>query len=230
MGKSPIDECIKIHSDVDCFLVVLKNPLVLRGIFYCYLYSVHESLIDTIQYYISLSEADQQLVRTLFREQSLNKGAYFLKEGQVCRYLGFIHTGLIRYSNNKDGEEVISEFGKEGNFVCNYESFLDQSPSGRNIQAIEPTLLLAISFSDLQEFYRKVPGGERFGRLAIEKIYVDTIKLVTSLYTDTPEERYLKFLEYYPDLQQRIPQYYISSYVGVKPQSLSRIRKRMADK
>jgi CRP-like cAMP-binding protein len=191
---------------------------------------MHERLIHTILSFIPLQAGDEQLVRALFREETLEKGGYFLREGQACRYLGFINTGLIRYYHNKDGEEMISDFGREGNFVCNYESFIDQSPSHINIQAIEPTQLLTISSGDLQAFYRKVPGGERFGRLAIERVYVDAIKLVRSLYTDTPEERYLKFMHYYPDLQQRIPQYYISSYVGVKPQSLSRIRKRMAAK
>lgn len=188
---------------------------------------MHQNLITTIQYFVPLSEDEQLLIRQLFKEKTFNKGDYFLKEGQICQHVGFIQKGLVRYYINKEGEDMIYGFGQEGNFVCSYESFLDQSPSTKNIQAIEDTTMLTISYSDLQRFYTGIRGGEKFGRLVAEQIFVESVKQISSLYTDPPELRYRKFLEMYPDLQQRIPQYHISSYVGVKPQSLSRIRKRI---
>jgi hypothetical protein len=115
----------------------------------------------------------------------------------------------------------------EGYFACNYESFLDHSISSKNIQFIEDGTLLMISHAGLQQFYSDIKGGERFGRLIAERIFVESVKQISSLYTDPPELRYRKFIDTYPDLQQRLPQYHISSYVGVKPQSLSRIRKRI---
>ena len=87
-----------------------------------------------------------------------------------------------------------------------------------------------ISFNDLQDFYREVEYGERFGRQGIEQVFLNAISQVTSFYADTPEVRYSKFLSDFRDIVQRIPQYYIASYVGIKPQSLSRIRKRIAGK
>ena len=115
----------------------------------------------------------------------------------------------------------------EGYFACNYESFLDHSISTKNVQCIEDSTLLMITHAGLQQFYSDIKGGERFGRLIAEHIFVESVKQISSMYSDPPELRYRKFLESYPELLQRIPQYHISSYVGVKPQSLSRIRKRI---
>jgi CRP-like cAMP-binding protein len=186
------------------------------------------NLTDTMGRIVALSEAEKQFVQSVFKEKICRKGEFFLREGQVCKEVGFIKQGLVRYFINNEGEEMIYDFGKEGDFVCNYESFLDRSPSNKNIQFIEDTVLLSISYDNLQLFYREVSGGEKFGRIICEHIFVDAIRKITSLYAHEPAQRYLDFVQSYPDLQQRIPQYYISSFVGVKPQSLSRIRKRLA--
>jgi hypothetical protein len=84
-----------------------------------------------------------------------------------------------------------------------------------------------ISYDDLQKFYQEVSHRERFGRIGIEQVFINVIRQVKSLYTDKPQIRYQKFMQAYFDISQRIPQYYIASYVGVKPQSLNQIRKRL---
>lgn len=185
-------------------------------------------LIHNIKSIISLSEGEEERIRTIFKMKFYRKGDYLLKEGQICKEVGFINEGLVRYFINKDGEELIYDFGRAGNYTCNYQSFLDKSVSTKNIQCIEDTVLLSISFDHLQLLYEKVKEGQKFGRIICEQIYVDSLDKITSLYNDTPENRYIQFTKLYPDLQQRIPQYYISSFVGIKPQSLSRIRKRIA--
>ncbi|HXL55672.1 MAG TPA: hypothetical protein VN958_05410 [Chitinophagaceae bacterium] len=118
---------------------------------------------------------------------------------------------------------------KENNFVCNYESFLPQTPSTKIIQALEDCEMLLISFADLQIFYKSIAQGERFGRLVIGQVFIQLLQDLSSFYTDTSEYRYGKFIKEHPNLQQRISQYHIASYVGVKPQSLSRIRKRISN-
>ncbi|MCS3798648.1 Crp/Fnr family transcriptional regulator [Niastella sp. OAS944] len=188
---------------------------------------MHESLINRIQQFVPLSDTEKELIRQLFKVKTFARGEYFLKEGQICQHVGFIQKGLVRYYINKEGEELIYGFGMEGYFACNYESFLDHSISTKNIQFIEDSTLLMITHAGLQQFYSDIKGGERFGRLIAEHIFVESVKQISSLYSDPPELRYRKFLESYPELLQRIPQYHISSYVGVKPQSLSRIRKRI---
>ena len=185
-------------------------------------------LLQTIRSYVPLSAIDEGIVRELFRQKVYQKGEHLLQAGQVCRSIIFIGKGLVRYYVNNDGEEKTNYFNQEGQFVCDYTSFLPQAPSSVNIQALEETTIWAVSSEGIQRFYREVGGGERFGRLAIEQVFVSVINQVISLYTDPPEVRYRKFLSAFPDLGQRIPQYYIASYVGVKPQSLSRIRKRIA--
>jgi CRP-like cAMP-binding protein len=167
-------------------------------------------LLKAIKHYIPLSAKDEATIHALFKQKTLKKGEHLLEAGHICRYVFFIESGLVRYYTTSDGEE--------------------QSASTVNIQALEDTVVWMISYAGLQKLYQTVEHGERFGRLAIEQVYVTAISQITSLYTDSPEVRYHKFLTSYPDIRQRIPQYYIASYVGVKPQSLSRIRKRIAAK
>jgi CRP-like cAMP-binding protein len=191
---------------------------------------VMKSLIDAIKRYVSVSEADEKVIDRLFHKKSFKKGEHLLEAGNVCRYVIFIETGLVRYYINQDGEEKTTYFNKESEFVCDYMSFLPQAPAWQNIQALEDTVVWVISHRDLQQFYKDVANGERFGRLGVEEVFVQAIMQIGSLYADPPDVRYTKFVTTFPHLVQRVPQYYIASYVGVKPQSLSRIRRRLAGK
>ena len=186
------------------------------------------SLFSYLTQIIKLSDDDRKIAQQLFHKKELKRNDFFLLEGQTCRQVGFINKGLMRYYINHNGEEKTYAFGQENCFVSNYESFIPQTPSLQNIQALEDSEVLTISYLDLQQFYNKVPQGERFGRIAIEHVFTDTLKDLNSFYTDTAEQRYEKFVTKYPDIQQRVPQYHIASFVGVKPQSLSRIRKRIS--
>lgn len=189
-----------------------------------------EALIRAIRHFITLSPEEVLRVQELFVHRHINAGEYFLREGQVCRDVAFIEKGLLRYYIVTNGEEQILHFGRENDFACSYPSYLPQTPAVTNIQAVEDTDLYTISRENMDLFYREIKEGERFGRMALELVFVWVMEQMNSMYTDTPEERYLNFIATYPDLGQRLPQYHIASYVGVKPQSLSRIRKRMAER
>lgn len=188
------------------------------------------ALIDKIKHIVPVSENDEKLIGSLFEPLHLEKGAYFVHQGQVCQQVGFIQTGLIRYFVNQDGDEKIYSFGLENDFVCDYESFLSKAPCHRAVQAIEDSSLVVIRWGNLQRLFAELTHGEKFGRVAIEQVFVQTMRQLVSLYTDSPELRYQTFLDEYPTLPARISQYHIASYVGVKPQSLSRIRARWAGK
>ena len=179
------------------------------------------SLLYSIQNLITLSPTERDIVTSLFKEKFYKKGDFFLTEGQICRQVGFVAKGLMRYYINHDGEEKTYAFSQENNYVCNYESFLPQSPSSKIIQALEDSHVFVISHDDLQILYANVREGERFGRIAIETVFVQLLQDITSFYIETPEIRYERFIKNHADLQQRISQYHIASYVGVKPQSLS---------
>lgn len=187
-----------------------------------------DNLLYSLQNLITLSPDEIGIVKSLFKEKKYKKGDFFLEEGRICKYVGFVAKGLMRYYINHDGEEKTYEFSQENEFVCNYESFLPQKPSSKIIQALEDSDVLIISHADLQSFYANVREGERFGRIAIEVVFLQLLQDLSSFYTETPELRYERFLKSHADLQQRISQYHVASYVGVKPQSLSRIRKRIS--
>lgn len=185
-----------------------------------------ELLLENIRTYVPVSAADEKIISELFHKKIIQKDDHLLEAGQVCRRLMFIEKGLVRYYQFNNGEAQTHYFNKEGEWVCDYKSFLPKAPTTLNIQALEDTTIWTISYDDLQTFYQEVKYGERFGRLGIEYVFIEITKQIASLYSDKPDVRYKKFMQVYFDIAQRIPQYHIASYVGVKPQSLSRIRKR----
>ncbi len=189
---------------------------------------MHEFLLDKIRQIIDLDKGAEEFITTSFKELRIKKGDHFLKEGEPNLLLGFIAKGLVRiYITKKGDEQSCIDFSKEGEFITVYESFLQKGISTQSIQAIEGTSLLVINNQDLQYFYQSIHNGDKLGRMVIEKRFIELAKQLHSIYLHNSEQRYLHFVNTYPDLLQRIPQYYISSFVGVKPQSLSRIRKRL---
>lgn len=187
-------------------------------------------LCRTLSAFINLSHKEKALIHSLFKVVVFKKNDFFLRQGEVCNILGFVNEGIFRYYIDQDGEDKTYNFAAEGDFICNYESMIKQIHSPKHIQAIETGEVLIISKTDLQRFYTEVRDGNLFGRIHMENVYAETIRHLISQYTETAEHRYLKFLKNHPTLNQRIPQYYIASYIGVKPQSLSRIRKRLTEK
>lgn len=185
-----------------------------------------QNLIKKIRGYIELSKEEEQFISSLFKSKSLAKGEHFLLAGDLCRETGFIESGVFRFYINTGERDATYYFAAENEFICDYPSFLPQRPSDKNIQALEPAEIRVIGFEDLQRFYRQVRSGERFGRLIAEEIFVDSIQQLASFYQDKPPVRYENFVRRFPQLVQRLPQYHIASYVGIEPQSLSRIRRR----
>jgi CRP-like cAMP-binding protein len=186
----------------------------------------YETLFTVIRHFIPLAPAEETLLAQLFVAEQVPKGGFFLRQGEVSRKVAFVVEGVFHNFRSRDGQEHSFYFGREREFIGDYSSFLPAQPAVHAIQALEPARLLTISYDNLQRLYRELEQGERFGRLVAEMLFVDVLGQLASFYEETPEERYARFVRLYPDLQQRIPQYYIASYVGVKPQSLSRIRSR----
>jgi len=118
------------------------------------------------------------------------------------------------------------EFSKEGEFVAEYQSLIQKNQSIQSIQAIEDTYMLVMTSDDLQNLYTNTKNGDKIGRIVIEHRFNVLVNQLMSIYMHSPDLRYLHFIETYPEIVQRVPQYHIAAYVGVKPQLLSRIRKR----
>ena len=184
------------------------------------------NLIEKLRSYIEFSEDEERFIDNVFKSKRFAKGEHFLLAGDVCREAAFVESGVFRSYINADERDATYYFAAENEFICDYPSFLPQLPSYINIQALEDAEIRAINFDDLQRFYREVNFGERFGRLIAEEIFIDAIQQLSSFYQDNPAVRYRNFVHRFPQLVQRLPQYYIASYVGIEPQSLSRIRRR----
>lgn len=189
-----------------------------------------QNLIEKLRTYIDFNEDEERFIEDVFKVKDFAKGEHFLLAGDVCCEAAFIETGVFRFYINTDERDATYYFASENEFICDYPSFLPQLPSFMNIQALEAAVIRAISFDDLQRFYREINFGERFGRLIAEEIFVDSIQQLASFYRDKPAVRYQNFVHRFPQLVQRLPQYYIASYVGIEPQSLSRIRRRFLSK
>ena len=189
---------------------------------------MHDDLLNLFNQIAKLDKSEIEFIKRSFKFHYLSKGEFFLKSGEISEYIGFLQRGLIRYFVYKDEEESTFEFTKEKEFVGDYQSFNKRTISVQNIQAIEDCEMLVINYSDLQKLFNVIKNGNLIGRLIVEHRFEIMVNQLLAVYMQNHEERYKRFINQYSGLFQRIPQYLIASYVGVKPQSLSRIRKRIA--
>jgi CRP-like cAMP-binding protein len=164
-----------------------------------------ESLRTQLQGLIPLTDADYAAFIAALQPMQLAKKELLLREGEVCREVAYVERGGLRYFYNVDGEERTGQFFFEGSWYADYDSFLDQKPSRQSIEAIEPARLWLLPRADL---YR----GSRARSAA--------------LLNQTPAERYEQLLRTRPELVQRVSQRLLATYLGIKPESLSRIRGR----
>lgn len=172
---------------------------------------------------------DEKIFAHYFQQKILEKDDHFVKEGEICKGVAFIEKGLVMYYNiSESGQEVVCDFAKENQWFTQYESFIRQSPSHLSIKAIEPTEIQFLSFHAAQQINVEIPGFELFTRKIIEEVFFASLTRSKELQVLRAEQRYARFAKENPGLIQRVPQYYIASFLGIAPQSLSRIRKNNA--
>ena len=158
--------------------------------------------------------------------RNIRKGNLILEPGEVGDRVSFINSGLIRMFHLIDGKEFIHAFFHENCYYSDYESFLSRKPSTRYSEALEDCELIEMNYDDLQHLYATMPECERAGRKVAEELFVMLSNKTSSFMMKTPADRYFEFLEQYPSLPQRVPQYMIASCLGITPEALSRIRNR----
>lgn len=189
---------------------------------------MHKSLFEVFEQLIVLSDQERQIITEIFKPLELKKGAFFSEMGKLNKRVGFLVEGLVYYYVLKGEDESITDFTKEGEFVSEYHTFINQTTATQSIKAVEDCKFLVMDYNAIQRLYNEIKEGNKFGRLVLEHRFGIVVNQLLSLYIHSPEERYLFFLRNYPDLAQRVPHYLIAAFIGVKPQSLSRIRKRLA--
>ncbi|WP_345213919.1 Crp/Fnr family transcriptional regulator [Mucilaginibacter gynuensis] len=159
--------------------------------------------------------------------KALKKKDLLLEAGQTCNFIVFVNAGVLReysYQNNKD---TTVDFVADGQFTSDYQSFIMQTPSKQYLEALTDIEMLIFKKEDINTLYDKYKVWERFGRLIIEQIFCIAEAKRKKIISDSHEEQYRAFAAAYPQIVQQVPQYYIASYLGLTPEHLSRLRKKV---
>tara|TARA_B100000795_G_C22719802_1_gene406955 strand:- start:339 stop:908 length:570 start_codon:yes stop_codon:yes gene_type:complete len=185
-----------------------------------------KSYLDQIA---SISHIDWLFFTSKLQRRIIPKKVVFLKANEIENHISFIESGVVRLFIPKEDpeKEITFGFSFKNQFVSAYDSFLTKTPSIYQLQALTETTLLSITHEDLQLVYKNTHIGNIIGRLTAERLFLIKSKREQSLLNLSAEERYLKLFKERPELLKVIPLKYISSYIGVTAQALSRIRKRL---
>ena len=188
---------------------------------------MHEALLNNFRRFASISMDDARAIEALFSYRRFRKRQYIVQEGDIVRFESYIVLGLTRtYEVDADGREHVLQFGFEDWWVGDLYSFLTETPSRYAIDCLEDTDILQISRSNLEELYVRAPVLERCFRILVQNAFIATTRRVAASLTKPAAEQYADFLTQYHQLAGRIPDRQIASYLGITPQSLSRIRSR----
>jgi CRP-like cAMP-binding protein len=180
---------------------------------------------------VQLTDEEFTLVTTFFIPKKVRKKQYLLQAGDVCKAIAFVSDGCLRsYTIDDKGEEHIVQFAIDGWWISDLQSMLTGQPATMNIDALEDSQMLLLERSSQEKLCRALPQVEHFFRLLLEGNYNAARMRISDLISSSAEDRYLHFLKKYPDIVQRVPQSQIASYLGITPQSLSRIRKELSEK
>jgi CRP-like cAMP-binding protein len=188
-----------------------------------------ELFSEKIRQQISITDEEFEYCKTLFIPKKLRKRQYLLQEGDVCRYTAFVEKGMLRtFTVDEKGNEPILQFSFEGWWIADLLSFFTEEPSIYNIEALENCELLLITKPSWNQLLEKVPAFERYFRILIQNNLIATQRRLMSSLSESAEEKYKKLIENFPDCLHRVPQHMIASYLGITPETLSRIRGQLA--
>ncbi|WP_029282288.1 Crp/Fnr family transcriptional regulator [Pedobacter sp. R20-19] len=186
---------------------------------------MYSQLYNHIKKFVSLSSGEEEILAALLKTVSVNKKAFLLEQGQMCKANYFVVKGCIRlYFIDIKGAEQTTQFAIENWWLSDLTSFLFQKPSEFFIQAAETTEVIAIAHHHYEEMFTQLPKLERYFRLVLQKSHQAAQMRIRYLYSMTAEERYHHFNASFPEFVQRIPQYMLASYLGFTPEFLSKIR------
>lgn len=177
---------------------------------------------------IDLNDQDVSILEKHVKVRKYLKNQYIVQQGDVCKFESFIVSGCAKtFFIDPEGNEHVAMFAIENWWTADLGSFIAQAPADYNVQCLENTTVVQFSFDDLQYLYTAIPQLERFFRLIIQNAYVASQKRLVQNFSLSAKERYLFFQKQYPEIEQRVPQYLIASYLGITKQFLSKIRSEL---
>lgn len=187
-----------------------------------------QPLIEHFKNYIPLDEEEKQLFEGRVTQRNIKRRQMILQESFVCKHYSFVVKGCFRmYGVDAKGAEHNIQFAAEGDWISDIGSFHTGKPSKLFIEAVEPSIILQIEKQDLYFLYRSVPKLDRIFKVIVENKFVELQNHVLQNISSTAQERYVNFLEQYPQLAQRLPNTQIASYIGITPEFLSKIRSEL---
>jgi len=184
-----------------------------------------QAIRQAIAQFHELSESEWTTFAQKLQLKTFKKGEYLIREGQIENAIYFINKGSTRNYFLKDGKEFTVDFQFKGDFVTAYYSFITREPSSIFIEWLEEAEVVVVTHQSLIQFYKEYHNGEKIGRLMAEFQYVKRLRKEMDFLSYTAEERYVQLMEKNPQLIQQISVKHLSSYLGIQPESLSRIRK-----
>jgi CRP-like cAMP-binding protein len=189
---------------------------------------MYEQLAKSIAEKVKLTEAEFELCKTFFIPKKIRKKQTLLLQGEICTYNAFIEKGILRsYTTDEKGHENVMQFAFEGWWITDLSSFLLGAQSTYTIEAVEDSELLLLTGLAREELMNAIPAFERYQRLLLQNAYIALQSRVNAALTSTAEEKYTQLSLAYPAIIARIPQHMIASYLGLTPETLSRVRKQI---
>lgn len=189
---------------------------------------MQNELISTIRKDVDISDAAADYILSYFKEKKYKRGATLLQAGEVAHEVFFVVRGALhQFYIDEAGNERTCNFTFENEFVTDLESFSQQTRSPSSIKTLTETTCMTIRCVDLVVLLRESPVINEFFRLLVERIAAVSIRRTKSLLSFSPEKQFNDLIEEKPEILQRVPQRYIAQYLGIAPESLSRIKKRL---
>lgn len=186
-------------------------------------------IIKNISRFIQLTPEEEKIFVSHLHVKRVKKKQYIVQPGFVCKYRSYIIQGALRaYLSCNDGQEYTIGLAIEDWWIGDYVSYLNQEPATQFVEAVEDSIIIQLGYEDEQQLYEEIPKFERFFRIMAQRSGVALQKRMLWNLSKTAEERYEKFIAFYPLFLQRFPQYIIASYLGMTTQFLSKIRHQKA--
>lgn len=190
-----------------------------------------QSLSTFLAEHLALSEETTNAALNRCNTRQIKAGDFLLREGESCKSTFFVEEGVLRkYGIDTKGREIIVQFAPENWFVTDRESSYFHHPSLYFIQALESCTVAILDADFILSLSQKLPGFEAFNNRLLHNHIRQQTKRIYELLSATAEERYLSFIKTYPDITFRVPQWMIASYLGITPESLSRVRRELAQR
>lgn len=186
-----------------------------------------DKLIEYISQFIPIGKEEIKVISSMVEVKEYKKGHTLLEEGMISRVSYFNLQGCVRLYYLVDGEEKTTFFFTENQFIASMRSFIKQKPSDHFLQCVEDCKLALIPYEVEKKLLEKYPKLESFARAILEEELGNYQEMLASYIISNPEQRYLNLMKNAPGLLQRVPQYQLASYIGIKAESLSRIRNRL---